>query len=214
MTRIFIDMYRGQLSAIAVRFLQLCLVLLLSGCDAPALEPIPKDGTILAFGDSLTLGVGARLSSYPAVLADLTGLRVINAGVSGETTDAGLLRFEQLLASIRPNLLILMEGGNDILQKRDLAQTQANLASMIELAQAQQITVVLIGIPERLIFSSSAPLYKVLADKYKVVYEGKLIARLLHDSSLKSDHVHFNDAGYQVMAESIFNLLKTHGAVP
>ena len=65
----------------------------LPGCGSPKLEPIADDGVILAFGDSLTAGVGAGSEhSYPSVLAELSGLKVVNAGVSGEMSDEGLER--------------------------------------------------------------------------------------------------------------------------
>ena len=72
----------------------LLALLLVTGCERQLLSPLPADGVILAFGDSLTVGVGADSSrSYPSVLEELTGLRVINAGVSGETTGGGLRRW-------------------------------------------------------------------------------------------------------------------------
>ena len=65
------------------RYLQVIAAILvtvvLNGCSPSRLDPIADGGTILAFGDSLTVGLGAtETSSYPAVLADLTGLNVIN----------------------------------------------------------------------------------------------------------------------------------------
>jgi acyl-CoA thioesterase-1 len=187
---------------------------LILGCSSPDLEPLPADGRILAFGDSLTFGVGvAKTESYPAVLAELTGLEVINSGVSGETTDRALLRLKGELDRTRPSLLILAEGGNDILQNRNLAETKLNLAAMIELAANQSVPVVLIGIPEKKLFSSSAPLYEELAIENQLVFDGRLIASLLRTPSYKSDRVHFNEQGYRQMAESIYELLLESGAI-
>ena len=113
----------------------LLAALLLQGCAEPKLSPVPIDGTVLAFGDSLTLGVGARSrDSYPSVLSALGGRRVVNAGVSGETTDLGLARLQDTLPKVNPDLLLLLEGGNDILRARDPADTKSNLAAMVELA--------------------------------------------------------------------------------
>lgn len=190
------------------------LLIALSGCSPSKLEPIPKNGTILAFGDSLTVGVGVpNVNSYPSVLAGLTGLTVINSGVSGETTDNGLIRLRDVLDNTNPDLLILLEGGNDILRNRNLSETKANLAAMIELAQRQGIPVVLIGVPQKALFSNSAPLYGELADKYQLVFDDSLIADLQRSPSLKSDHIHFNDEGYRKMASDIVELLKDNGAL-
>lgn len=192
----------------------LCLVVLLPGCSEPRLKQISPGGTILAFGDSLTAGVGAsQPESYPAVLAELSGRSVINAGVSGEVTADGLQRLPGLLSQHEPELLILLEGGNDILRNQPSARVLSNLAQMIELARANDVPVVLIGVPEKNLFSSSAPLYKELAEQYDVVFEGKLLGSLLRTASYKSDPIHLNAKGYRAMAEGIYELLADNGAL-
>ncbi|GAA3919285.1 GDSL-type esterase/lipase family protein [Litoribacillus peritrichatus] len=105
-------------------------VLVLVGCsDTKQLSPLSTDDTILAFGDSLTYGVGAKNGkTYPEVLSELTGIQVINAGVSGETTSKGILRFSDVLDEHQPQLIILLEGGNDVLRNHPPSQTKSNLA--------------------------------------------------------------------------------------
>ncbi|MFT7560188.1 MAG: acyl-CoA thioesterase-1 [Flavobacteriales bacterium] len=196
-------------------FTVLIITLLLNGCGEPKLSPITQGGTILAFGDSLTVGVGTKRSkSYPAVLAELTGLNVVNAGVSGETTDRGLERLPMEIDRTTPDLIILIEGGNDILQNKKLSHLKQNLTLMIELAENRGIPVILIGIPKKSLFSNSAPLYEELAEQFNLVYDGNLIADLIRSPSLKSDQIHFNEKGYRKMAESIFALLEDNGALP
>jgi len=186
---------------------------LLAACEAGRLQPLPPDGVILAFGDSLTAGKGtSRDNSYPSVLAQLSGRTVINAGISGELTDEGLARLPGMLDQHRPDLMILIEGGNDILQNRTRA-TKNNLAQMIELAQGRGIEVVLIGVPEKNLFSNSAPFYEELADEYALAYHDELISDLLRQPSYKSDSVHFNADGYREMAEGIYELLQDQGAL-
>ena len=190
------------------------LVLGLVACGEPEFRTIPEEGVILAFGDSLTVGVGARGdSSYPSVLADLTGRQVINAGVSGETTQAGLPRLEKILAAESVDLLILLEGGNDILRNQNLENTKRNLAAMIQMAKRSNIDVLLIGVPEKNLFSKVAPIYDELAAEFDVVYERELLSKLLKSPSYKSDAVHLNDQGYQKMAEAIFERLRKLGAL-
>ncbi len=192
------------------------VALVLSGCGEPApqLGEIPADGTILAFGDSLTLGVGTdRASSYPTVLAKLSGRRVINSGVSGETTAAGLDRLPDVLRETAPDVLILLEGGNDILRGRDYADIRRDLDAMLELAQRQDVPVVLIGVPEKSLFSDAAPFYAELADKYQLVYTDGLIGPLLRKPAYKSDPIHLNKQGYRALAESIHELLVSSGAL-
>jgi lysophospholipase L1-like esterase len=87
----------------------------------------PHD-TILAFGDSLTYGHGAANNeSYPARLSNLTGKRVINAGVNAETSDEGLRRLPQLLEDKSIKLMILCFGGNDIMLKKSMSSLKQNL---------------------------------------------------------------------------------------
>lgn len=194
--------------------LHILVLTLLCSCNSNRLQPVPEDGVILAFGDSLTAGMGAQQSeSYPAVLAELSGREVINAGVSGETTAEGLKRLPRLLARHQPALLILLEGGNDILRNKNLAHTKANLAAMLDLAQGQGIDVVLIGVPGKNLFSSVAPMYAELAEQYHVVFIADLISDQLRNRAYKADHIHFNAAGYRAMAAEIYAVLQQHGAL-
>lgn len=199
-----------------MRILTLCfLALLLTACSKPAFDAIPSNGTILAFGDSLTYGLNVSAKeSYPAVLEQLSGREVINEGVSGEVTANGLQRLRELLdENDNYDLLILLEGGNDILQSLPASQTKQNLAAMLTLAKQHNIPVLLIGVPEKALFSSSAPFYRELAEEHQVPLMSSLIADLLKQSEYKSDQVHFNKHGYRKMAEAIYKELQKQGAL-
>jgi len=189
-------------------------IAILVACSSPKLEPIGPGGTILAFGDSLTIGMGTtKENSYPSVLADLSGLEVINAGVSGETSDMGLKRLPDELDRVVPDLLILIEGGNDILRNRRQSEIKENIKGMLEIAKRRKVPVVLIGVPEKNLFSNSAPFYEELAEQYQLVFDDSLIGDLQRSPSLKSDYIHFNKKGYRKMAESIYTLLQENGAL-
>ena len=193
--------------------LALCFTLILVGCDSPKLNPLSPGDVILAFGDSLTAGVGTQKeSSYPSVLSRLSGATVINAGVSGETTTVGLNRLPGLIDEHQPGLLILLEGGNDILRNQNYQSIEQNLDQMIRIAQSRGVQVVLIGVPEKSLFSDSAPFYSELAEKYDLAYHPDLVADLMRSPSKKSDPIHFNTEGYAVMAEGIYDLLVDNGA--
>lgn len=190
------------------------LILLLSGCRDPQLSELQRGDVVLAFGDSLTVGFGVGQSqSYPSVLASLTGLKVINAGVSGELSAQGVKRLPPLLAQYQPKLLILFEGGNDILHKVPSEITQANLASMIEIALKQGVAVLLIGAPERKLFGATAQFYATLAQVYQVPLEEDIVANLMTRPSMKSDFIHFNALGYRALAEAVYDKLQTVGAI-
>ena len=197
-------------------YLLTLISLLLFACSdsSDMLQPLNQQQPILAFGDSLTFGFGAdKTQSYPAQLSKLIDRQVINAGINGELSSAGLLRLENLLDTYNPQLLLLCHGANDILQKRDLDKMADNLSAMITLAQDRGIQVVLIGVPQPDLFLSPTEQYQQVADEKQVVIENDLLADLLKQPSLHSDIVHPNHLGYQKIAQTIAQLLKERGAI-
>ncbi|MFK7962427.1 MAG: arylesterase [Burkholderiaceae bacterium] len=187
---------------------------LLTACQEKPLQPLPPGSTILAFGDSLTEGKGVALGdSYPAVLERISGIRVVNAGISGEITAEGLARLPQVLDDVRPQLMLLLHGGNDILRNLSPAQASANIAAMIQEARSRGIAVVLVGVPEKKLFSDTSPIYPALAEQFNLVFVESIIADLLRSPSKKSDAVHFNQAGYADIAEELYDTLQAAGAL-
>lgn len=190
-------------------------LLLLVGCGGPPeLNRLAPDARVLAFGDSLTYGTGSgEGESYPAVLAAMIGREVVNAGVPGEESGAGLARLRGELDRVQPDLLVLCHGGNDILRGRDLDAAAANVAAMVREARSRGIDVVLIGVPERSLFSSTAGFYREVADDAGIPLEDRVIADILRTPSLKADPIHPNGDGYRRMAEAVHDLLVSAGAV-
>ena len=191
---------------------------LLSACSdsTPGLPRLAENAVILAFGDSITHGNGAKENqSYPAVLSQLIGRRVINAGNPGEVSAQGRERLPALLDRHHPDLLLLCHGGNDFLRRINMDITRSNIEAMIEAAAQRNIPVILIGVPKLgLIFLESAEFYSEIADKYELVYEGEILPDVESDSTLKSDQIHPNAAGYQRIAETIYRLMSESGALP
>lgn len=192
----------------------LVIICLLSGCGQNKFSPLSRNATIVAFGDSLTFGIGSTNGgTYPRSLAELTGLSVINAGISGERTSQGLKRFRSVLDKHSPELVILLEGGNDILRNQPAVQTKKNLASMIEIALSEQVAIILLGVPEKKLFSDSAPFYTELAEEYDLVFSDDLVSDLIKTSKYKSDPIHLNSSGYQKLAEGVYQLMVDAGAI-
>lgn len=194
--------------------LALIAIIALSACDSKRLPVLGPDDTILAFGDSLTHGTGvSQGDSYPTVLATLTNRSVVNAGVPGEISATGLSRLPAVLKEIRPSLMVLLHGGNDVLRNLDLSQTRNHLSAMITLAKDQGVEVVLVGVPQKSLFSDSAPIYSELAQQHGLVFLDDIIANLVRSPSKKSDSVHFNADGYRELAQAIYDRLKKAGAI-
>jgi acyl-CoA thioesterase I len=195
--------------------LLLIISLTVTSCGSSGELPrLSTDAVILSFGDSLTRGKGAEdHQSYPALLQSLTNRKVINAGRSGEVSEDGLNRLPSLLDQHTPDLLILCHGGNDILQKKDLIKMGENIRKMISIAEERNIPVVLLGVPRPGLFLSSAEIYSEIAESTGVIFIEDLIANVLSDNALKYDIAHPNDAGYQVIAEEVYSILKDTGAI-
>jgi lysophospholipase L1-like esterase len=194
----------------------LALAVLVAACSGgqPKLARLAPDAVVLAFGDSLTAGVGANPGeSYPARLEALIGRKVVSSGVPGETSAAGLARLPAALEEAKPQLVILCEGGNDFLQKLDEAQAASNLRAMVRLAQSRGAQVVLIAVPKPGLLPSPADFYAAIAKELSLPSEATALKNILTDSNLKSDLVHPNAAGYARLAEAVAALLRKTGAV-
>ena len=192
------------------------VVALLVGCgpSVPQLPALESGAVIVAFGDSLTIGVGTDPDhAYPAVLERLSGRTVINAGVSGELSAGGVARLPAVLDEHRPDLVVLCHGGNDLLRKQSKEQLEANLREMVRIARLRGIPVILIGVPAPGLFLSSAEVYEEIADEYALPFEGDVVPEIESDSALKSDPIHPNADGYREMAEAIHELLQAARAL-
>ncbi|MCH6259006.1 arylesterase [Puniceicoccaceae bacterium K14] len=187
----------------------LLLTLFLGGCGKPQIKSIGPNSTILAFGDSLTSGFGVRTNeSYPYLLEELIGCEVINSGISGEDTKAGLERLAGELQKHTPDLVVLCFGGNDMLRKQPTAQTISNLRKMIHSIQESGADIILLGVPKPSLILSVPDFYEKLADEHKIPYEGDILKKVLSSASLKSDQIHPNEKGYKLIAESVYQLIK------
>ena len=190
-------------------------LLLLAACsEIPQLPPLGADATIIAFGDSLTYGTGAaETESYPAILARLTGRKVVNAGVPGEVSAGGVLRLPEVLERERPALLILCHGGNDLLGRQDQRLLAENMRVMLRMVREQGVPVILIAVPTPDLSLKPPVLYEDLSSEFNIPLETKALPHILSKRNLKSDYIHPNANGYRQLAEALFKLLKKSGAL-
>ncbi|HEV8647320.1 MAG TPA: arylesterase [Burkholderiales bacterium] len=194
----------------------LTVALALAACsDAP--PPLPRlgaDDVVLAFGDSITYGTGANPEeSYPEVLAQLIGRRVVGAGVPGEVTANGVQRLPEVLDEVKPKILLLCMGGNDMLRKVEPVAIESNLRTMVSMARDRGIGVVLIAVPKPALFSGNAAFYQTISKENDLPLEGGILKDILFDNEFKADPIHPNAKGYRRMAEAIAELLRRAGAV-
>jgi acyl-CoA thioesterase-1 len=176
------------------------------------LPPLPAGATILAFGDSLTAGIGGSGFDYPQRLAQLTGHDVVNAGVPGDTSAQGRARLGGVLLEVRPRLLILCLGVNDFLHKVPHEVLRANLQAMLDESSAAGVPVLLLAVPApetRLVDSW----FMTLAQPDRVRVEAHAMADVLRQPALKADLVHPNEEGYRQIADAVARSLRDSGAL-
>ncbi|WP_024955407.1 GDSL-type esterase/lipase family protein [Sulfurospirillum arcachonense] len=170
---------------------------------------LPLDTKILAFGDSITYGYHVdKDKSYPTQLSKLLNTEVINAGVNGEMSNAGLKRLPTLLEKYKPQILIICHGGNDILRKKSLLKAKENIANMIKIAQEKKIQVFLIGVPTLEVLTlSTAEIYHELSTEFGVPLDSETLEDILSDNTLKIDQIHPNEDGYRILSNHIATLV-------
>ena len=134
-----------------IRLQSLFVFLLFSLSISLFAAPATAAKTILVVGDSLSAGYGlARGEDWPQLLAQRlqqkkTDYTVVNASISGETTQGGANRIDNALRTHRPAIVILALGANDGLRGTDLAAMRRNLERMIDAAQRAHARVILVG---------------------------------------------------------------------
>lgn len=193
--------------------------------QAPAASPSasPDDSgrpKIVALGDSLTAGYGLlEMQAYPALLQkkldeDGYGWEVVNAGVSGDTSAAGLQRLDWALQQQNVRVLIVELGANDGLRGLPVDQMKKNLAAIIEGAQARGIAVLLVGMeappnygPEYV--ASFRQVYRDLARQYKVIFVPFMLDKVAGIATLnQADGIHPNIEGMQIVADTLWHAVR------
>ncbi|HET9865481.1 MAG TPA: arylesterase [Steroidobacteraceae bacterium] len=171
-------------------------------------------------GDSLSAGYGIRVQEgWVSLLAKRLdakgyGYRVVNASVSGETTQGGLARLPRALETHQPSIVIVELGGNDGLRGLPLAASRDNLARIIELSRAANAKVLLVGM---MIPPNYGPRYEKefrdmftgLAAKYPVAFVPFLLDQVaLRPDLMQPDGIHANPEGQPQMLENVWPKLK------
>lgn len=174
---------------------------------------------MVILGDSLTEGYGvAKEQAYPALLdkkikADGKNWVVINAGVSGSTTASGPSRLQWLLKN-KIDLLIIALGANDGLRGIPVEASKKNLAQTIELAQKNNVSVVLVGMKlppnyGKIYDQKFQKMYVELAEKFKVRRVPFLLEKVGGEPSLNQpDGLHPNEKGHVILAETMYAAIK------
>jgi len=194
---------------------------IISPTPSAALSPSPAASLpkIVAFGDSLTAGLGlSATESYPSILqeklrADGYQYEVVNAGVSGDTSAGGVRRLDwSMEGDVR--VLVLELGANDLLRGQPVGEMKKNLGQMIERAKARNAKVLLAGMDT---LTNAGPEYRreiheafrSLAREHDVPLIPFFLEGVAGDPALNQpDGVHPNAAGAKVVADVVYRYLR------
>ncbi|HEX5234749.1 MAG TPA: arylesterase [Silvibacterium sp.] len=175
--------------------------------------------TIVCFGDSLTAGYGAATGhSYPDYLQQMLDshgyhYRVVNMGISGDTTKDGVSRLNSVIAA-HPAIAVVEFGGNDVLRGLPITATSANLDHIIATLQHAGIKVALAGITLPPNYGSDyiravGQTYALAAKKFDVPLLPFILSNVYTvPGAMQPDGVHGTAKGNKLMAENVFGLLK------
>lgn len=178
--------------------------------DTAEIKNLHNPGTaVVAFGDSLTAGYGApRGSAYPAVLAAKLEREVVNLGMSGETAAHAPSRLPEVLAQ-NPHMVLIEFGANDFMQNRRMEDALAAVAEIVDAVQQAGAVAVIVdtGAPGMGHYSRA---YKKLAEEKGAVFVPGILEGIFNKRQYKSDMVHPNAAGYEIVAERVYERIKPY----
>jgi lysophospholipase L1-like esterase len=177
----------------------------LIGCTRPRIKNSAAKGeTIVCFGDSITFGYGVEQGQdYPALLAKLVSPPVVNAGIDGDTTIEALQRLQADVLQRKPFLVIVEFCGNDFLRKFPVEVTVSNIAKMIDIIQEKGVMVALVDISTGMFLAEYRRRFKRLAREKGAIFIPQVLDKIITNPSLKSDFLHPNASGYQLIAQRI-----------
>jgi len=182
-------------------------------------SPADHERVIVAFGDSLTAGLGvAEGEAYPAVLERKIhesgfSYRVVNAGVSGETTAGGLRRVSWILQN-KPEIVILELGANDGLRGLSHSETKKNLTEIIESLQREHVRIVLAGMRMPPNYGKEyteafEKIFPELAGRYHLTLIPFFLEGVAARSDLnQADGIHPTAMGYQKIVDNFWPRLE------
>ncbi len=192
-------------------------VVLSAGCVKQEIKNIDSKGVnIICLGDSLTYGYGVdKGADYPSLLARMINIPVINAGVDGDTSIEGLKRLNSDVLEKNPLLVIIEFGGNDFLKQVPINLTFSNIKEMIEKSQSKGAMVALIDISAGMLFAEYRVQLSKLAKQKGAIFIPRILEGILTNPSLKSDFLHPNSNGYNMVAQRVHRIivpyLQKHG---
>ncbi len=202
-------MLRNKIKAILIIALLGYNTIALYGCAKKEIKNIDSKGkNIVCFGDSITFGYGAEPGGdYPAALAKMISLPVINAGIDGDSSAEALERIKSDVLDREPLLVIVEFGGNDFLRKIPQDVTLNSMRKIIDTIQAEGAMVAVVDISTGMILGQYHSAFYNLAREKRAIFIPRVLNGIITNPSLKSDFIHPNSNGYKVIAQRIYRAI-------
>ncbi|MCC6488912.1 MAG: arylesterase [Candidatus Hydrogenedentes bacterium] len=175
------------------------------GRSEPNVANLSSEGNVIvAFGDSITYGYGVKASeAFPAVLGELLGAEVINAGQSGDTTGTALHRLEDDVLSLEPRLVIVELGGNDFLNKVPKEETFRNMDRIVSACANGGAMVVVVHIKTGVWSDPYRDRFEEIAEKHGALLVPNIMSGVFGRPSMMYDQIHPNAQGHEMIAGRI-----------
>lgn len=188
------------------------LAFVLASCLKKEVKNADSGGkNIICFGDSITFGYGVKPGEdYPANLARLLNMPVINAGVDGDTSAQGLQRIKTDVLDREPYLVLIEFTGNDFLKKVPLHITIDNMREMIRQVQDAGAMAAIVDISAGLFLIDYRIKLANLARETRSIFIPAALTGIITNPSMKSDFMHPNAAGYTIVSEKVYLGIKDY----
>lgn len=171
-------------------------------------EPLQSHYDVVAVGDSLVEGLGSdQLVGFVGRLEQKLGVPIFNAGKRGDTTADVINRLDQVFAW-DPKIVIVIIGGNDAVRMTSTEEITRHLSTLFQSLRERNITVLFAEVTDNVLFSERNKKLQTLAELYDVVYMPGVMQGVFWSLDYKSDILHPNDAGYELMTDRILPYLE------
>lgn len=170
----------------------------------------PKNGEkIVAFGDSLTRGLGSPADkNYPAYLSQMLGFPIINKGIDGDTTRSALARLKTDVLENQPAMVIMTLGLNDLAQKISVEESMINLKSILEQIQSTGAMVVYLSMEPEFLRKKRIKEVQNICNELGVLYIENAFD--FKNPKMLFDPFHPNEFGYKQIADKSLPLIKKY----
>ena len=173
-------------------------------------KPYPKDKIVVAFGDSLTRGYGVASpgKNFVTFLSEDTKINIINSGKTGDETADALVRLKSDVLDYKPDVVMVLLGGNDYLDGFSEEVFIANMRAIIRAIKKSGAKIILIGGNRYIAPKFEMVLEKLMAEGGIAGYVPNVLGGISLRKDLLFDDIHPNDRGHKIIADLILPVLE------